>query len=287
MTTQLKHLTIPIIVAVAEMIDDSSARGQRDVAPDKARHRPPSHNDLTNLFDRHNLKNFDPRESGESVGKAKRLRAVLTAARENSLEERGGLCITELIGQIKGVGGFIPGHHHYVGEKAIQTMDNALRDEGFQLMPNGDMLQLNLDPLQGRDLTEALRGYIRRAIHGDQDAALAVGNSKDLLEATIKHCLDESNISYKEKESFPNLITTLFSCWEVSNILPPDQDFVNMKRLIVDMACAVNFLRNKKGTGHGRPQLAELTLQQAKFTVQVSGVITEFMLDLLESRRKG
>jgi hypothetical protein len=46
-----------------------------------------------------------------------------------------------------------------------------------------------------------------------------------------------------------------------------------------DLACAVNTLRNKAGTGHGRPWLPNVTDAQAKAAVEFMGIIAEWMLD--------
>ena len=282
---QIKHLTQSIIVAAAKMIDDSPARGQRRVAPADAKWREPSHHDLTVLFEKCELAHFDPKkELGKSVGKAKRLREVLTSALNSSEEEKGGRCLTQLIGQVQGCGGFLKGAENFIGEDAIKVMAAALRNEGFVLTPDGQLLPQSLDSLNGRELTNALRAYVRRTVRGGEDAALIAGTSKDLLEATAKHFLKMRRVPFEEKANFPKLMTSVFSHLAMSDTsMSTAGHYGKMLEVIADMAFAVNALRNKEGTGHGRLWLTELTPQQARAAAQFSGVIAEFLLDLLQS----
>ena len=46
-----------------------------------------------------------------------------------------------------------------------------------------------------------------------------------------------------------------------------------------ELACGINALRNKAGTGHGRPWLSNVTDSEAKAVVEFMGVIAEWMLD--------
>jgi Abortive infection C-terminus len=47
---------------------------------------------------------------------------------------------------------------------------------------------------------------------------------------------------------------------------------------LFEAGCAVNALRNKQGTGHGRPFLPTVSTQEATTAVQVMGVIAADML---------
>ena len=194
--------------------------------------------------------------------------------------------MTQLIGQVRGFGGFLEGNDNFIGEEAIKGMIAVLRDEGFALMSDGQLLPQSLDSLNERDLTDALRGYVRRAVRGDQDAALIAGTSKDLLEATAKHFLKMRGVPFGEKANFPQLMTSVFNLLATSDPAMSGH-YDKMLKAITDMAIAVNALRNKEGTGHGRLWLTELTPQQARTAVQFSGVIAEFLLDLLQSDKGG
>jgi hypothetical protein len=47
---------------------------------------------------------------------------------------------------------------------------------------------------------------------------------------------------------------------------------------LFEAGCAVNTLRNKQGTGHGRPFLPTVSAQEATTAIQVMGVIAADML---------
>ena len=46
-----------------------------------------------------------------------------------------------------------------------------------------------------------------------------------------------------------------------------------LQRALYEAACAVNTLRNKQGTGHGRPWLPSVTVEEARHATQVMGVV--------------
>jgi hypothetical protein len=50
---------------------------------------------------------------------------------------------------------------------------------------------------------------------------------------------------------------------------------------LYDLACAVNRLRNREGTGHGRPFLSSVTPVQARSAVQSMGLVAARLLDAL------
>jgi hypothetical protein len=64
-----------IAIAISRMVDDSQV--------DK---REPSHSQIEDQFKRVNLINIDPNQNGRTVGKAKRIREVLTWAIDNNIE---------------------------------------------------------------------------------------------------------------------------------------------------------------------------------------------------------
>ena len=48
-----------------------------------------------------------------------------------------------------------------------------------------------------------------------------------------------------------------------------------------ELACALNGLRNKQGTGHGRPWVSTVTDEQARFAIESMGNIASMMLAAL------
>ena len=51
-----------------------------------------------------------------------------------------------------------------------------------------------------------------------------------------------------------------------------------LQRALYEAACAVNTLRNKQGTGHGRLWLPSVTVEEAKHVTQVMGVVGDLLL---------
>jgi hypothetical protein len=58
-----------------------------------------------------------------------------------------------------------------------------------------------------------------------------------------------------------------------------------MERSLYEAACSINNLRNKQGTGHGRPWVPDLRPAEAKAAVELIGTISELMLDNLERKK--
>lgn len=89
-------LSDAVIAAISRMVDDSLSE-----------RRDPSHSDLDYLFGKSNLSQADPKYQGQTVGKAKRVRAVLSWAMEKN-PSAGEYLVGLLIDYVQGCGGFIP-----------------------------------------------------------------------------------------------------------------------------------------------------------------------------------
>lgn len=159
----------------------------------------------------------------------------------------------------------------------------AFREEGYELSLAGELRPIVLDSLSGAALSDALRAYVRRAKVGAPDAALLTGTGKDLLEATAAHILTERNGSYP-KTNFQGLLGQAFVALGMTTpqhpVVPGEPPQKKIERAMFDLACAVNSLRNKAGTGHGRPWLANVSDAEAKAAIEFMGIVAEWMLDI-------
>lgn len=266
-----------IIYAIARLVDDAQ-KNRRD----------PSHSDIEFQITRADLGDADPNKEGPPVGKAKRVRAVLNWAIDNDIQKAERF-VAGLISSVKSCGGFREGSPNYVGTDAISDLASALKPEGFILAADGSISPIAIDTLSGKRLTKALRGYVNRAKKGIEDAALVVGTSKDLMEAVAAHAIQELWGSYPETVNFPNLLGQAFTALGMAT---PEQKAVHgehqrcrMERALYETACSINKMRNKQGTGHGRPWVADLRLSEAKAAVEFIGVLSELMLDNLEQKK--
>jgi hypothetical protein len=265
-------LTDAVIAALARLMDDSqSAAGSRQ----------PSHSEIESQFRRVDLIQADPNQAGRPLGKAKRIRGVLHWAIEYDIE-KGERLVYLLVALVRGVGGFREGSSNFAGADAIQDLREAFASEGFNLAESGELLPVVLDTLTGQELTEALKAYVRRARRGVLDAALVTGTGKDLVEAVAAHVLIQRFGNYSESANFPTLLGQAFVAAGLCAVTKPSPAAQEQMDLaLYELACAVNRLRNREGTGHGRPFLTTVTQAQARTAVQSMGLVAARLLDTL------
>ncbi len=273
----LPPLNDAIAFALASVVDDA----QKD-------RRDPSHSDIEFCITRWKLTEGDPNAQGQIVGKLKRVRAVLSWAIEHSFENGRGF-VGQLLAMVRSHGGFREESPNYVGQEAIASLRNVIASEGFIITSDGEVQPTALDALSGTELTEALAAYVRRAQKGAEDAALVVGTGKDLLEAVAAHVLRECWNLSKPPQNFP---AALGQAYVALNLKTPADKPVDgeapqcrFQRALYDAACAVNTMRNKQGTGHGRPWLPTISTEEARHATQVMGVVGDLLLRTLRQMK--
>ena len=268
-----------VIYALARLVDDAQ-KERRD----------PSHSDIEFTINRFGLSDGDPNKEGQPVGKAKRVRALLTWAIENKPDMAERFAVGLIIATVKACGGFREGSPNYVGRDEIKNLTDALKTVGISLGKDGSLAPLTLESLSRKDLTEALELYVKRAKKGIEDAALVVGASKDLMEAVVVHVLQELWGSYPTTANFPTLLGQAFTALDMAT--PANKEIKgehprkNLERKMYELACAINRLRNKQGTDHGRPWLPNLTKEEARSAIEFIGIISELVLLSFVVRRK-
>jgi hypothetical protein len=263
-------LSDAIAIALAQLVDDSQTT-----------RRDPSHSDLEFQINRAGLLIYDPNTRGQILGKAKRIRAVLSSAIEHN-PEAGGQLVTGLLSVIRGHGGFREESPNYVGSDAIANAVSVFRTEGYELSADGELKPVLLDNLSGAELTDALQSYVRRAKRGASDAALVTGTGKDLLEAVAGHILTERLGSFSTGWNFPMILGQVFLALDMKTSIHPSQSGEaprhKIERAMYDLAVAINSLRNKEGIGHGRPWLPSVTVEEARIAVESMGIVSEYLL---------
>jgi Abortive infection C-terminus len=275
MSTNKAPVNDAIMVAVARLVDDAQS-GTRE----------PSHSDIEFQINRAGLAPGDPKSQGQTVGKAKRVRAVLYWGLEN-LSDSAECFVAALVGLVRGKGGFRAGSPNFVGEEAILDAREAFRSEGYVLSAEGELFPSTLDNLSGVTMTTALETYVRRAQRGSEDGALLVGTGKDLLEATATHVITAKYGHYSHQDNFPTLLGQAFTALGLSTpqtaAQPGESPHRRVERSLYEAGCAVNALRNKTGTGHGRPFLPTLSDDEARAAVQLMGIISGLLLRSLKN----
>jgi len=258
---------------MSKMVDDSQAAT-----------REPSHYDIEHEFQRAGLLNADPKQSGKPVGKAKRVWFVLTWAIDNNLEA-GEKLVTLLLALVRSVGGFREDSPNFAGFDAIKNLQAAFKNEGYLLFPDGTINRVVLENLNNVEKHKVLLAYAHRAIKGASDAALVVGTSKDLMEAVAAYILQTKWGSYSQQSNFPTLLGQAFTALGLATpqqpVQPGEPAQRRIERALYDLACSINKLRNKEGTGHGRPFISTVTPEEAKTAIESIGLISEYLLSKL------
>lgn len=265
-----------IAQAVARLVDDAGAT------------REPSHSDIEAAIRRARLTTADPHnDPSVRVGKQKRVRQILTWAIDND-PTAGAAFVEALIATVQGCGGFRPSSGNYCGEDAIDTCIDAFSTEAVELTHDGLLRPRNLASLEGRELTEALRSYVTRAQRGHSDSVLIAGTNKDLIEAAASHVLNERFGHYPDHADFPTLLGQAFETVGLSaKEVGPERGGLPgaraaMETALYELGCAVNRLRNKGGSGHGRPFLPKLSAAEVRAATEAAGLVAGRLLDELE-----
>lgn len=267
-------LTDAIVVAISRLVDDSQTEK-----------REPTHSDIEFQIDQAKLASADPgRLSNKPIGKSKRVRGTLSWALSNN-PSAGELLVSGLISTVQGYGGFRPSSSNYCGAEAITNLIAVFGAQGWDLSLDGSLQPRVLDSLTSKALTSALQAYADRARRGALDSPLLAGTAKDLLEATAAHVLVEKWGSYPSTSNFPTLLGQAFTALGLATPSDPvvtgEPVHRRMERAAYDLGCALNALRNKEGTGHGRPWISGVTPEQARFSIESMGNIASLMLDAL------
>lgn len=266
-----------VIYALAHLVDDALTTT-----------RVPSHSDIEFQINKAGLTCADPNKKGQLFGKAKRVRAILDWSFDHK-PESAECFAAGLISSVRASGGFRTNSPNFVGNDSIMNLSDSLKPLGISLAEDGSLAPLALEGLSGKKYTEALEIYINRAKKGIEDAALLVGTSKDLMEAVAAHVLQELHGSYPTTTNFPTLLGQAFIALDlatsVHDVQKNEHPRKNMERKMYDLACSINRLRNKQGTGHGRPWLPDLRDDEAKAAIELIGTISERMLNELKQKK--
>jgi hypothetical protein len=263
-----------ILIAISRMVDDS----QVDT-------REPSHSQIEDQFRRVGILDADPNQhNNKPVGKAKRVREVLSWAIEND-NEAGEKLVYCLLSLVKGLGGFREKSSNYVGKEAITNLIESFKSEGYIFSSDGVLNKVILEDLNEIEAIDTLKAYARRAKRGVEDAALLTGTSKDLMEAVAKHIIYVKRGVYPTQSNFPALMGHAFAelglATSSTKIQPNEPAQYRVERALLELACSINSLRNKQGTGHGRPNPTTIKVEEGRLSIESIGIISEFLLSKL------
>ncbi len=267
-----------IAYALARLVDDAQTET-----------RSPSHSEIEFEIKKAKLSEYDPNKPGLApVGKMKRVRKVMISSLE-IYPQKVELFALGLINLVRANGGFRAASPNFVGKNEIDNLINAFKAKGILLSYDGTTSHLVLNDLSSDEMTDALKNYVDRAQKGFEDAALIVGTSKDLMEAVAAHVIQKLLGSYPTTANFPTLLGQAFILLGMAT----SQDKKNegehprkeIERNLFEIACKINRLRNKQGSGHGRPFLPDLTNKESIEAIRLIGIISEKMLNKLNEKK--
>lgn len=273
-------VTDTIAHALMQLVDDSNNSGS---------YREPSHADIEFHVNQAGLAELDPKQQGQLIGKAKRVRAVLYAAMDSNPPAASRFA-SGLLAKVCACGGFREASANYAGREAIDNAKAAFDMEGFVLADDGTLSAKVLSSLSGVALTDALAAYARRAQKGAEDAALIASTGKDLMEATAAHVLETLQGGYPRGANFQALLGMAFVALDMAVPEMPEKPgepaVKSMERGLFLSSLGVNRVRNKQGSGHGRPWLPILADEEAKVAIEVVGTVSAYLLSKLAKRER-
>jgi tetratricopeptide (TPR) repeat protein len=145
------------------------------------------------------------------------------------------------------------------------------------------------------DLLQAdhFQEYIERIKKSvDVDPGLAIGSTKELIEAALKTILKELNVPFEKEDDIPKLLKLVQKSLD---LVPDDVDdakkgsdiikvlLSNLGQVVIKIA----ELRNLYGTGHGKESKRKgLNDRHARLTVGAGVALATFLLETFELKRK-
>lgn len=124
-----------------------------------------------------------------------------------------------------------------------------------------------------------------------EDPSLAIGSTKELVEAALKTILSKSNIEFSKDDDVPKLLK---SVQKVLELVPDEVDDAKkgadiIKVLLSNLGQVViklTELRNIYGTGHGKEKAKRgLNDRHARLAVGAGITLSTFLLETFEHRR--
>jgi hypothetical protein len=186
--------------------------------------------------------------------------------------------------------------HPDIAPTSRESLLRQIQRDGYKYL-DGRLVQVSgtASPLTGlsssRLDTAHLEIYLARiGLSVDSDPGLAIGSSKELLEATLKTILNGLGVVFDENEDVPQLLKR---CQKSLSLAPDDvataargADIVrrvlsNLGSVVIGVA----ELRNLYGSGHGRTKPSKgLTPRHARLVVSAAGALCRFLLETYDAR---
>ncbi|MGH8902721.1 MAG: abortive infection family protein [Egibacteraceae bacterium] len=179
---------------------------------------------------------------------------------------------------------------HEDRDEAVLLLDA----DGYQVDEHGRIRRKALadipeDALRSLEDPEVIWSHLRRinrAVEdGAEDAPLAVGQAKELIESTLRLALTRLGGTFDRNTHMDKLIADTHQALEDRGALAPVGRGRNAAHRVLggltQVALAVNDLRNALGTGHGRVKVVDLPLVTARLAVRTATAYCSAILEAL------
>jgi Abortive infection C-terminus len=244
---------------------------------------------ISDLFDNHNVKFVSLPEDRLPSGQRRSLVACYYA----SIDWSNSQDVRRILDTYEDILIEIPATCEDSKQKLIRYLekDGHIYDGGCIVSQALDATLLDTIPTVGLD-TEHLYVYIDRINASiETDPSLAIGSTKELIEATLKTILNGCNLVYDDKkDDIPKLLKQV---QKVLELAPDDVDSSKkgaeiIKKVLSNLgsvAVGIAELRNLYGSGHGKGQKSQgLTSRHARLVVGSGTTLCTFLLDTYEYR---
>jgi hypothetical protein len=118
----------------------------------------------------------------------------------------------------------------------------------------------------------------------ENDPEGAITAARTLLEATIKHILDELGETYSEKDELPDLYKKVCTKLNLSPKEQEEQIFKQILQGVTSVVLGFSTLRNKYGDAHGSGKnYIGPSKRHADLVINLSGSMCAFLMETLEA----
>jgi hypothetical protein len=188
-------------------------------------------------------------------------------------------------------------------ERLCQFYNEFLKNDGFQIVEKTRLsgkpvfigrhvgvvsapgISISRDTFSGADEGYVAQQITRMEMAVQNDAGLAIGTAKELVETCCRTILVERGIEIPHSANLPQLVRLTAKELELTPADIPDQSKAveTIRRLLSNLATitqGIAELRNQYGTGHGREATARgLTPRHAKLAVGAASTLAVFLVE--------
>ncbi|WAM19194.1 abortive infection family protein [Rhodococcus sp. JS3073] len=177
-------------------------------------------------------------------------------------------------------------------DPAKTRLIKQLQRDGFERLDDGTIrpagnLTIAALPAEVVD-EEVIRAHLTRLERGmEDDPAVAIGSSKELIESVCKLALKHLNEEYDDRAEIPALVKQTLKALRLhpDTVAPTAPAADTIKRILGSLsalAIGVAELRNELGTGHGRAVVHSLSARHAHLSVGAATTFARLLLETLE-----